>query len=204
MKAQRTRDRILSAARQAFAERGYDGASVRSIAVAAGVDQALVHRYFGTKQELFLAATELPAELGAAVGRVLRLPDDQLGEGLVSAAVRMWDSEVSDALISTARTVIASPEGAPVVQDLLFGVILRELPGRIDRYGHTRRRVALVVTQMAGLLVARKLVGVEPIRSMPAEEVAALVGPTVQRYLTGDVDTPDADTPEPGPEPARD
>ena len=47
-----------------FAEKGYDGASVRGIARAADVDPALVHHYFGTKEQVFVAAMELPFEPG--------------------------------------------------------------------------------------------------------------------------------------------
>ena len=56
-----TRGRVLAAAREAFGERGFEGASVRDIAARAGVDPALVHHYFGTKQQLFVAAIRLPA-----------------------------------------------------------------------------------------------------------------------------------------------
>ncbi|MGO9658515.1 MAG: helix-turn-helix domain-containing protein, partial [Acidimicrobiales bacterium] len=57
-----TRQAVLDGARRLFAERGYDGASVRDIAVAAGVDPALVHHYFGTKQELFLSVLGAPVD----------------------------------------------------------------------------------------------------------------------------------------------
>lgn len=187
-KAKRTQERIVTTARQVFAERGFEGASVRFIAAQAAVDQALVHRYFGTKEALFLAATDLPVEMGAAIRDVLALPDDQLGSGLVRAAVNMWDSDAAEALISTARRIIGSADAAPVVRDVVFGVILSEVPGRIEpTYGHGRQRVALVASQMVGLLVTRKLVGVEPLQSISAEQVAALIGPTVQHYLTGDM-----------------
>lgn len=187
MKGQQTQQRILVTAREMFAQAGYDGVSVRSIATSAGVDQALVHRYFGTKQALFLAATELPSSLDAVMGHVMDLPDDQLGAGLVTAAVTLWDSEAAPSLVSAARSVLSSPEGAPVVRDVVFGVILRDLPARVEAYGQGQRRVALVATQMVGLLASRKLLGMEGIKTMPVEEVAALIGPTIQRYLTGEL-----------------
>lgn len=188
MKGQRTRERILARARQTFAEKGFAAASVRSIATSAGVDQALVHRYFGTKQELFLTATELPVTIGSAMAKVLELPVDQLGTGLVEAAVRMWDSDASEALVSRAKSILTSSDAGPTVEDVIFGALLGELPGLIDpEYGYGSQRVALVATQMVGLLITRKVVGIEPIRSMPVEQLSALVGPTIQRYLTGDL-----------------
>ncbi|QFR95086.1 TetR/AcrR family transcriptional regulator [Streptomyces tsukubensis] len=53
------RELILKAAREEFAERGYDRTSIRGIAKVAGVDAALVHHYFGTKDDVFAAAIEL-------------------------------------------------------------------------------------------------------------------------------------------------
>jgi len=48
-----TRSAILAAARARFAREGYDSVSLREIAGDAGVDAALVSRYFGSKEELF-------------------------------------------------------------------------------------------------------------------------------------------------------
>ena len=61
-----TREAILTAAREAFAERGYDAASIRAIATRAGVDPALVHHYFGAKEQLFLAAMRIPLKISTA------------------------------------------------------------------------------------------------------------------------------------------
>jgi hypothetical protein len=47
------------------------------------------------------------------------------------------------------------------------------------------RRVQLVLSQMVGLVVTRYLLALEPLASMPAEEVVAVVAPTLQRYLDG-------------------
>lgn len=78
-----TRDLILAAARAAFAERGFDGASMRDMAGAAGVDQALIHHYFGSKQQLFVAAMELPFDPDVVRQIVFAGPRDQLGERIV-------------------------------------------------------------------------------------------------------------------------
>lgn len=54
-----TRERILGSAEQLFAERGYEGASVRRIALGAGVPIALVNYHFGSKEGLYRAIFEL-------------------------------------------------------------------------------------------------------------------------------------------------
>ena len=58
---------ICAAARRQFAERGFDRTTVRSVAAEAGVDPALVIHHFGSKQRLFLEATELPFPPGSAL-----------------------------------------------------------------------------------------------------------------------------------------
>ena len=71
-----TREAILAAARARFGDYGYDGATIRGIAADAGVDAALVHHFFGTKERLFAAAMRLPVLpselLAAALARPAR------------------------------------------------------------------------------------------------------------------------------------
>ena len=71
---QDTREAIIAAAREAFAEKGYDRASIRAIATGAGVDPALVHHYFGTKDQLFLATVNAPIDPAQILPRVLDAP----------------------------------------------------------------------------------------------------------------------------------
>jgi AcrR family transcriptional regulator len=91
-----TREAILESARVQFAERGYDGATIRAIARAAGVDAALVHHFYGTKERLFAAAMELPVVpsevITAALAETSRAPDESAGEHLVRSALALWDS----------------------------------------------------------------------------------------------------------------
>ena len=79
-----TRSDILSAARDAFAEHGYDRATVRDIATRAGVDAAMVHHWFGTKERLFQAAVDVPFDpqellLDGAPDDVARLGEHVVG-----------------------------------------------------------------------------------------------------------------------------
>ncbi|HEY0689801.1 MAG TPA: helix-turn-helix domain-containing protein, partial [Kribbella sp.] len=91
---QDTREAILFAAREAFAERGYDAASIRVIAAAAGVDPALVHHYFGTKDQLFLDAMRVPVDPTMVIPMVLAGGIDGVGERLVRNLLTVWDSPV--------------------------------------------------------------------------------------------------------------
>ena len=52
----RTEATILEAARELFAEAGFERATIRAVAARAGVDPALVMQYYGNKEGLFAAA----------------------------------------------------------------------------------------------------------------------------------------------------
>jgi AcrR family transcriptional regulator len=157
-----TRATILGAARDAFGERGFDGSSIRDIAARAGVDAALVHHYFGSKQRLFIAASEFPVDVSVVVPRVLAGPVETMGERFVRATML--------------RTMLAEgPLGA--------------IAGTIG--GHDApARAALAGSQLVGLVLARYVVAMEPIASMTPDELAASVGPTIGRYLVGETVLP--------------
>ncbi|MGF6889113.1 AcrR family transcriptional regulator [Nocardia sp. GAS34] len=188
-----TREAILAAARERFAEVGFDKASIRSIAAAAGVDPALVHHYFGTKQELLAAVVNLPVDTDVIRALIAAAPIDGLGEAIVRTVVGVWDSPAGASAIAAFRTILGGGDPT-LIGSFVLEVILKDVRARVDSppgSGHTR--VVLAVAQMAGVMMARKIVGIEPIASMPAEQVAVLVGPSLQRYLTGDLELPPAD-----------
>lgn len=185
-KAERTKRRILEAAAELFGAKSFDGVSMRAIARAADVDPALIHHYFGSKDDLFEAVLAHGASPDDLVADVTRRPPEEWGEELVRRALALMDSPAGPALRALLRSGIAShPE-------LLRTVITRQVVTRIvDRLDGPlegrRKRAVLVGSQFVGLYVARYLVRIEPLASMPADEVVRLVGPTIQRYLTGDL-----------------
>jgi AcrR family transcriptional regulator len=188
-----TKGRILAAAREAFGERGLDGTSVREIASRAGVDGALVHHYFGTKERLFLAASEFPVDVAEVVPRVLAGPVETMGERFVRSVVGTWDRpEVQPLLLGIVRSASTDETAAAMLRALLadgpLGAIARAIGG-----ADAAPRAALAGTQLVGLVMARYVVRLEPIASMTADELAAAVGPTIGRYLTGDVHLTGAD-----------
>jgi AcrR family transcriptional regulator len=185
--AEDTRGRILDAARASFAERGFDGTSVRAVAAAAGVDPALVHHYFGTKQRLFVAASTFPVDLRASIAAVLAGPPEALGERFVRFVVTLWDGpEVRPLLMGVVRSATTDPTAAGMLRRMLADGPLEAIAHAIDR-PDAPARAGLAGSQLVGLVLARYVIGVEPIASMTPEEVAAAVGPTIQRYLAGEV-----------------
>ncbi len=181
-----TRATILDAARTAFAEKGFAGTTIRAVATAAGVDAALVHHYFGTKDDLFLAAMELPMDPRQVIGPALAGGVEGAGERLLRAFLSMWDDpEVSPALIGIMRSAL-QPGGERLITQGFIPVVLLPV-GEALGIDRPEVRMPLVISQGAGLILTRYLVRLEPIASMPADVVVATYAPVFQHYLTGDV-----------------
>lgn len=182
-----SRERILSAARELFAGNGINATSIRSIAGAAGVDPALVHHYFGTKQQLFAAAIELPIDPAVVLEPLRTTPITELGHALPTLLLGVWDSELGTGLIATLRSILAGAD-VSLARAFFREVVVGDLSTRIDRPAGTGViRAELVATQLIGVVMARYIVGLEPLASLPAEQLVALIAPNLQRYFTGDL-----------------
>jgi AcrR family transcriptional regulator len=182
-----TRDAILVAARESFTASGYDQASIRDIARRAGVDPALVHHYFGTKQELFTEAVELPVDLVAVVEAFVRGDRDRIGERIVGLMLSVWDSRTDRSpLIALIRSAVTSEDAARMLREFMVSVLFERLAEALQA-PDAPLRASLAASQMMGLLIARYIVRVEPLSSAPASQLVATIGPNIQRYLTGDL-----------------
>ncbi|KAA0084137.1 TetR/AcrR family transcriptional regulator [Mycolicibacterium sp. P9-64] len=182
-----TRDRILASARELFARSGIDKTSIRSIASAAGVDAALVHHYFGTKQQLFIAAVRIPIDPMLVIGPLRETPIDELGSALPSLLLPLWDSEMGAGLIATLRSLLAGTE-VGLIRSFLQEVIAVEVGSRVDNpVGSGPIRIQFVASQLVGVVMARYILELEPFKSLPVQQVADTIAPNLQRYLTGDL-----------------
>ncbi|MET8232494.1 TetR family transcriptional regulator [Micromonospora sp. NPDC005298] len=185
-----TRESILDAARTTFAERGFDAASIRAIAGTAGVDPALVHHYFGSKDQLFLAAMNFPADPGQLVPKVLAGDRDGVGERMVRIFLGVWDSPAGSAGVALLRSAVSNEWTARLLREFVTTQVLRRVLEQLDvEPAQLPLRGSLVATQMIGLAIMRHVVRLEPVASADAETLVAAVGPTVQRYLTGPLST---------------
>jgi len=182
-----TRDRILASARELFARNGIDKTSIRAIASGAGVDAALVHHYFGTKQQLFVAAIRIPIDPMQVIGPMRETPVDELGLKLPSLLLPLWDSEMGSGLIATLRSLLAGNE-VSLVRSFLQEVVAVEVGTRVDDPpGSGRIRVQFVASQLVGVVMARYILELEPFKSLPVQQVAEIIAPNLQHYLTGDL-----------------
>jgi AcrR family transcriptional regulator len=183
-----TRERILEAARAGFGEHGFEATTIRGVAARAAVDPALVHHYFGSKQRLFVAAMELPVDLDAAVPDLLAGPPGELGERIVRFALHQWDAaRTRPLMIGLIRSAATDPLAAAMLRRTLAEGPIAAMVQATER-PDADLRATLVGSQIVGLAMARYIVGVEPLASAPPDIVARAIGPTIQRYLAGDID----------------
>ncbi len=182
-----TRNRILSSARELFARNGIRNTSVRAVAAGAGVDSALVHHYFGTKEKLFAAAVHIPIDPMDIIGPLREVPIEEIGYRLPSMLLPLWDSDLGTGFIATLRSILAGSE-INLFRTFIEDIIAVEVGPRVDNPpGSGVVRIQFVASQLVGVVMARYILKLEPFASLPAEQVARTIAPNLQRYLTGDL-----------------
>jgi AcrR family transcriptional regulator len=205
-----TREMILAAARRRFGDHGYNGATIRSIAADAGVDPALVHHFFGSKEQLFVAAMRLPVapgEILAVLEAGSRDASVSTGEQLIRTALKAWeDPAVRTTFLGLLRSALTSEQAARMLREFISEAILGPVaravsageaggaPGLAGAAGgasgdiaDAEYRAGMVASQVLGLAVARFVLALGPVASASPDDLAATIGPTLQRYLTGEI-----------------
>jgi AcrR family transcriptional regulator len=182
-----TRARILVSARKLFARNGFDKTSIRAIAAAARVDGALVHHYYGTKQQLFAAAIEIPIDPMQVIEPLRETPIEQIGHVLPAILLPLWDSELGQGFIASLRSLLAGSD-VSLIRSFLQEIITVEIGSRVDNPPGTGPiRVQFVASQLVGVVMARYILELQPFATLPPEVIAATIAPNLQRYLTGDL-----------------
>ena len=178
-----TRESILAAARAHFSEVGFDASTVRGIAVEAGVDPALISHYFGSKQGVFLAAVEFPADPAEFIPRLLAPGLDGLGERLVRFFVETWDSPAGSPMLAIIRSVVSNERAAIALREFVTQEVLGRLAAALE-LDQPQLHATLAASQLIGLAMLRYVVKVEPLASASPEQLASWLGPGLQRNLT--------------------
>jgi len=159
---------------------------VRTIATRAKVDPALVHHYFGTKEQLFLAIVQVPINPAEVIARIADGPIDSIGTRLVGTMMGVWESEAGPAMVATVRRVLADPSDTRTLQEFVAGQIIRRVIAAVrPRPEESSIRAALVTSHILGLVVGRYVLAMAPLATVPRDQLVASVGATVQHYLTG-------------------
>jgi AcrR family transcriptional regulator len=181
------REDILRAARRAFGERGFAGATIRAIATDAGVDPALVLHYHRNKADLFAAAVRLPLTPSESFAALEPVDRDDLGEAVVRLVLAIWDDpDALDAWLGLIRSATTDDDAATMLRDLVTNVIVERMGDLLHLDdADVAYRVSLAGSQIVGLGIARHVLRLEPLASASTTDLVSAVAPTLQRYLTG-------------------
>ena len=173
--SEQTKAVILAAARQRFAESGFERATIRAIAADANIDPSMVMRYFGNKDQLFAAAADFD----------LQIPDlsdvepGDLGGRIVAHFVQRWERD--EALVVLLRSSTTNAQAAHRMRDI-FTTQLLPVIEKVNS-AEAVRRAGLIATQVLGLALCRYVLRLPPVVALSHDEIVAWLGPTVQRYL---------------------
>lgn len=172
-----TKEAIRAAARERFAADGYERATIRAIAADAGIDPAMVMRYFGNKEKLFAAAAEFDLRLPDVTG----IPADEVGTRLAGHVLDRWDGD--ETLMALLRAAVTNPAAAERMREIfaaqLGPAVLAVAPDDAPA------RAGLVATQVLGLALTRYVLRLPPVVAMDRDSVVGWLGPVLQHYLTG-------------------
>jgi AcrR family transcriptional regulator len=206
-----TREAILAAARARFGDLGYDRTTIRTIASDAGVDPALVHHFYGSKEQLFAAAMRLPVNprevLDAALAPGARGQDESLGEHLLRTVLGVWDvAEMRATFLGLLRSAPTSEQAVVMLREFLAGAILGPLATAVRRAapeaaGDAGYRAALVASQVLGLGMTRYVLELPPLTQVSSDDLIAAIAPNLDRYLSGDITEPGRHPPPAGERP---
>ncbi|GIH92969.1 TetR family transcriptional regulator [Planobispora siamensis] len=178
-----TRGEILAAARKIFAEKGYDKATIRGIAREAGVDPALVHHYFASKDGIFVAAMELPVNPEEFVPLLTAGPREEIGERLVRFILTITsDAQARQPVLALMRTAMTNEQVVGMVREFMTHALLAKVA---EALGVPPLRMEVAFAQMFGVVLVRYVIQLEPLASADIEELIELLAPTIQRYIDG-------------------
>ncbi|MEU4608398.1 TetR family transcriptional regulator [Kribbella sp. NPDC023972] len=180
-----TRGEILRAARKSFADKGFTATSIRGVAREAGVDAALVHHYFDSKDELFIEAMAIPVDPRQIAARILDGPREQLGRRIATVFLGVWESaDGQQRMKAIFRSVVTSDEVARIMREGITQMIIAPVSRALD-VPDAHLRVSLVATHLIGVALARYLVELEPVASTDLATLIDRLAPVLQHHLTG-------------------
>jgi AcrR family transcriptional regulator len=187
--SQATRSAILAAARSRFAQDGYERATIRAIAADAGIDPALVIRYFESKEKLFATAADFDLKLPD----LSAIPDSEIGTALVSHFVQRWEQD--DTFLALLRAAISHEAADERVRSVFRDQVAPAIAAlSTSDPKQAPVRAALVSSQLLGMAFCRFVLGVPALVKMSRSELIAWMGPTIQRYVTGQAPSGDGRT----------
>ncbi|WP_433329712.1 TetR family transcriptional regulator [Spirillospora sp. CA-294931] len=176
-----TREAILASARALFTEKGYNGASLRAIARDAGVDPALVHHFFGSKEGVFVAAVKFPIEPAELLPRIMAAPREKLGETVVRTFTEIWSDDGNrERVLNLLSSAMTNESAAMVFREFISEALFARAA---EIHDIPLVRLDAAAGHMVGVMIFRYVLKIEPIASLSEDELVELIAPALQQYL---------------------
>lgn len=176
-----TREQILDAARKVFDERGFRAASLRAVARAANVDPALVHYYFDSKVQLYAQSVGIGINPERVLVEVITPGRRGLGRRLMAFLTDLWESEVAQFVVESAREnpALARQYAGVIVEQWRRAADILGFPHGIVREESLAQAIAVV----AGFVACRHLLKLEPAASLTREQAIRVYGDLLQGVI---------------------
>jgi AcrR family transcriptional regulator len=183
-----SRKTVLTAAKERFARDGYEKTTLRAIARDAHVDPSMVLYLFGSKADLFRESLQLiidPALLASAMAD----GEGTLGERLVRQYLHVWEMpETGATMAAMLASATSNSDANEAFRGFIRTYVLTAVSEVIGGDERARLRAMLAATSLVGTALMRYIMKVPPLATLPVDDVARLLAPTVTRYLTADAD----------------
>jgi AcrR family transcriptional regulator len=178
-----TRSAILDAARAQFAAKGFRGASLRSIAVDAGVDASLISHYFGDKSRLLVATMQLPVNPIDKIASVVAGGPNGLAERLLRTFLEAWDPH-RDVFSTLVRTTLGSDDAQAPMLQLARNVLITSLR-EVLVGDDAELRASLIASQLIGMATARYVIKLGPLAGASIDDVVRWYAPALRTLIDG-------------------
>jgi AcrR family transcriptional regulator len=184
-----SRDAVLAAAKQRFATEGYEKTTLRAIARDAHVDPSMVLYLFGSKEALFRESLRLILDPDVLVAALTGEADDDpdIGTRMVRTYLRIWETPDSAASMrAMLQSATSNSDAHDAFRVFVQSYVLTAVSGVLGGGEQATLRAMLAASQLVGTAMLRYIIEVPPLATLSADEVVALIAPTVTRYLTAD------------------
>ena len=178
VRRQRTEAAILNAAREQFAEAGFERTTIRSVAAAASVDPALVMQHFGSKEALFATATRWASDHET----LLSATRDQVPAAALADLLGKFEDGDREAAVALMRNCLTHPEASRIMRDEVMcdraAAVARTVEGE-----DAELRAGLLGACMIGLALSRYVIEVPGVAGASREDVARIMEPVLRELV---------------------
>ncbi|CPU55306.1 TetR family transcriptional regulator [Mycobacteroides abscessus] len=177
-KGLRARQKILVAARQVFSEVGYERATIRRIADAAGVDKSSLTQYFGTKENLFQQSVHWEIPMNLIVGETASQTAENFTRGILMA----WAIEPVSPMATLLRASLTNNDAADLLRRHITAQVVDAMEPSIEG-DDVRLRIALAGSMLMGVVSQYYMIQLPDLKIASTDKIVQLVAPLIRSLI---------------------